>query len=187
MGPGAHQEPAGGIDALTELDDHLERVQQVLAQHGPGGGEPAVGSDGKPLSSLLAVVHRALARFEELVTGRQRLVGGRLRLALTRHGRGTSVFIERAANPSDIAAFIDDLRRADARLLACAELIALLIHLSVGWSTAGFALPAIVRSLREHAPQILALAEPLADPPASPDVDADVEADDDAYASLDYT
>jgi hypothetical protein len=149
-----------GLAALAELEEHLFHAQQALT-HRPFSADDDSAGD-HSLSRVFAVVHAALAMCEAAFTERRFPPAGPPRIALVRLGHRVEVWTS-GAQDQDIAAFILALRLADARLLACAELLGLVLGLSVKWAAVGFAPPVVLLSLGKSAPRILELGRDLID------------------------
>lgn len=160
MFPLPEEVPLEALELLADLGEHLGRAQKAMHRLSfPGARLPADGDS--ELGRVFAVAQAALADFADLLSGRQQLGSTDQRIALQHSGRGMTVFVDTAlageAGRRDIAAFIADLRAADARLRKLTELLGLLLRLAVRWTAAGFAPPVILASLQELAPQILRL------------------------------
>lgn len=154
--------PLEELELLADLGQHLERAEKAMQRLSFPGSKMPVDEDSE-LGRVFAAAHAALADFAAVLSGRQLLAPADPRIALQRSGRGVTVFVDDAltgeAGRRDIAAFIADLRAADARLQHLAELLGLLLGLAVRWAAAGFTPPVIVASLQELAPRILQLGE----------------------------
>lgn len=156
----AEDVPSEELELLADLGEHIRRAQVAAQRLSFPGGLQSADSDSE-LARVFAVVQTALADFAAMLSGRQQLGPADSRIALQRSGRGVTVFIDAAlageAGRRDIAAFIAELRAADARLQNLTELLGLLLGLAVRWAASGFAPPVIVASLRQVAPQLLKL------------------------------
>lgn len=157
--------PEDGREPLADLEEHLLRVLQVLANP-PLGSAELVGGDGPPLLAVCAVARAAVVNFAALVSGDRVIADGELQIALTRRGSGIRMVLDRpldrASQRAAVANFIAELQIADQRMLCCAELLGLLFSLSLQWAAASFAPPVVLLSLHRSAPQILALGQKIA-------------------------
>lgn len=160
MFPLPEKPPLEELELLADLGEHLERAQKAMQRLSFPGGKLPVDADSE-LGRVFAVAQAALDDFAAVLSGRRQRAPDDPRIALQHSGRGVTVFIDTTltgeAGRRDIAAFIADLRAADARLHTLAELLGLLLGLAVRWSVAGFAPPVIVASLQQLGPQILEL------------------------------
>lgn len=146
---------------LADLGEHLGRAQQLVQglplPQGPPGWEAE-------LPRVFATAQDAVESFAELVSGLHLSGEGAPPIALRHSGRGVTVFVDAALTGAPghqaIAAFIDELRVADARLLRLAELLGLLLGLAARWAASGFAPPVVLAALRQAAPRILELGRP---------------------------
>lgn len=148
--------PAVDPGSLREFLDRLLRARQVLGipPFEPPGDDP-------PLSRVLQIAEAALARLADSTAGRRLPHTGPPRIALARLEHRVIV-LSAGAREEDVVAFVAGLRTDDQRLRECVELIGLLLVLGTEWAAAGFAVPAVLTSLRRAAPRIVALGRDLA-------------------------
>lgn len=151
--------PPEALKLLADLGEHLERAQRVL--QGLPLPDKATPNEDAALPRVFATAKEAVASFAAFVSGLYFPAEGAPRLAVRHSGRAVTVFVDAALageqGREDIAAFIAELRVADARLLRLAELLGLLLGLAARWAAAGFAPPVVLGSLLQVAPQILEL------------------------------
>lgn len=156
--------PAEALSLLADLGEHLARAQKILQGPPRPDGKSTPGEDAE-LPRVFAVAQEAVAGFAAVVDGLYRPAEGAPRLALRHTGSGVTVLADAALTGEpgrqEVAAFIEEIRAADARLLRLAELLGLLLGLAARWTAAGFAPPVVLASLRPVAAQVLALGAAL--------------------------
>lgn len=166
MTPGADEEelPPFELDALSELSERLQKAQELLKI--PPLESPAhPESKGPNLPAVFAIAHQAIARLTSWLSGQRSEKDGTLQIELNHTGAGATIYVNRDHVPDAqaIREFIEELRENDERFANCAELLGLLVGLSVQWAAAGFAPPAMLLSLSKSAPRILELGKTLAE------------------------
>lgn len=155
--------PPEALSLLADLGEHLERAQKIVQSLPLPDGWPEPDEDAE-LPRVFATAQAAVEGLAAALSGLYLPAADAPRLALRHSGHGVTVFVDAAVSGaegrSDIAAFIKELRAADARLMRLAELLGLLLGLAARWATAGFAPPVVLASLRQLAPRILELGRP---------------------------
>lgn len=148
--------------AVADLGEHLARAREVLHLP-PFGPERPQEGDGPRVVRVLDVAQTAVATLTCFAQGQRRSFKSGA-IELLRDGNQVIVRVFGAPAAADVAAFIEELRTLDQRLLDAAALLGFLLHLCTGWVSAGFAAPLLIKTLTEHGPHILELGAALIGP-----------------------